>query len=118
MKRILGAVTVICVAALWAGAALADGDDAWVTEVTTDDLNLGSGPQTHANDWHAALIPLHLRLLSSWDSLFARTRTVLTIHNLVFTREIVVGARAAIEAGVYEEYSRAVLSGAAPWDVG
>ena len=52
MKRILGAVTVICVAALWAGSALADGDDAWVTEVTTDDLNLGSGTQTNANDWH------------------------------------------------------------------
>ena len=52
MKRILGAVTVICVAALWAGAALADGDDAWVTEVTTDDLNRGSGTQTNANDWH------------------------------------------------------------------
>ena len=52
MKRILGAVTVICVAALWAGSALADGDDAWVTDVTTDDLNLGSGTQTNANDWH------------------------------------------------------------------
>ena len=52
MKRILGAVTVICVAALWAGSALADGDDAWVADVTTDDLNLGSGTQPNANDWH------------------------------------------------------------------
>ena len=51
MKRILGVLTVICAAVLWTGAALADGDDAWVTEVATDDLNLGSGTQTNANDW-------------------------------------------------------------------
>ena len=51
MKRILGVLTVICAAVLWTGAALADGDDAWVTEVTIDDINLGSGTQTNANDW-------------------------------------------------------------------
>jgi starch synthase len=47
----------------------------------------------HANDWHAALLPLYVRLLSSWDALFARTRTVLTIHNVgyqgVFGRDVV-----------------------------
>ncbi len=36
----------------------------------------------HANDWHVALLPLYLKLLSSWERLFAQTRTVLTIHNL------------------------------------
>ncbi|MCC7012565.1 MAG: glycogen synthase GlgA [Planctomycetes bacterium] len=36
----------------------------------------------HANDWHTALLPLYLRTLYAWDKLFARTRTVLTIHNI------------------------------------
>jgi starch synthase len=36
----------------------------------------------HCNDWHAGLLPLYLKLLSSWEDLFARTRTVLTIHNI------------------------------------
>lgn len=36
----------------------------------------------HCNDWHTALIPLFLRTIYSWDSLFARTRSVMTIHNI------------------------------------
>ena len=36
----------------------------------------------HVNDWHVGLGPLMLRLLSSWDGLFANTRSVLTVHNL------------------------------------
>ncbi|TAK32008.1 MAG: glycogen synthase [Myxococcaceae bacterium] len=36
----------------------------------------------HVNDWQTCLIPLLLRTLFAWDQLFARTRTVLTIHNL------------------------------------
>lgn len=36
----------------------------------------------HCNDWQTSLIPLLLRTLFAWDKLFARTRTVLTIHNL------------------------------------
>jgi starch synthase len=38
----------------------------------------------HVHDWHTALGPLVLRTLYGWDRLFARTRTVLTIHNLGF----------------------------------
>ena len=38
----------------------------------------------HAHDWHAALAPLYLRTLYSWDRLFAPTKTVLTIHNLAY----------------------------------
>ena len=45
-------MAVLCSLTLWTAAALADGDDAWVADVTTDDLNLGSGSQTNANDWH------------------------------------------------------------------
>lgn len=38
----------------------------------------------HCNDWHTALIPLYLRTLYHWDRLFARTKTVLTIHNIAY----------------------------------
>jgi len=34
------------------------------------------------HDWQTALIPLYLKTVFSWDQLFARTRTVLTIHNI------------------------------------
>ncbi len=47
----------------------------------------------HFNDWHVALGPLMLKLMQSWDDVFARTRSVLTIHNLgyqgVFGAEVV-----------------------------
>lgn len=36
----------------------------------------------HVHDWHAALLPLYLRSVYSWDRLFAGTRTVLTLHNV------------------------------------
>ncbi len=36
----------------------------------------------HCNDWQTAMIPLYLRTIYAWDKLFARTRTVLTIHNI------------------------------------
>jgi len=36
----------------------------------------------HVNDWQTSLIPLLLRSVFAWDRLFARTRSVLTIHNL------------------------------------
>ncbi len=38
----------------------------------------------HCNDWHAALLPLYLKTTYAWDALFARTRTVLTIHNIAY----------------------------------
>jgi starch synthase len=45
--------------------------------------HLRFGPDIiHVNDWQTSLIPLLLRTLFAWDQLFARTRTVLTIHNL------------------------------------
>jgi starch synthase len=36
----------------------------------------------HANDWHTALLPLYLKTHYQWDELFARSKTVLTIHNI------------------------------------
>jgi len=38
----------------------------------------------HCHDWHTALAPVYRKAFFEWDSLFARTRTVLTIHNLGF----------------------------------
>jgi starch synthase len=36
----------------------------------------------HVNDWQTALIPLLLHTRFAWDKLFARTKTVLTLHNI------------------------------------
>ena len=36
----------------------------------------------HCNDWQAALLPLTIRTRYAWDRLFARAKTLLTIHNL------------------------------------
>ncbi|MGH7725371.1 MAG: glycogen synthase GlgA [Candidatus Eiseniibacteriota bacterium] len=36
----------------------------------------------HVHDWHAAMVPLYLRTTYAWDRLFARSRTLLSIHNL------------------------------------
>ena len=52
----------------------------------------------HCNDWHAALMPLYLKMLSSWEQLFARTRTVLTIHNIGY--QGTVGAEAKHDLGL------------------
>ncbi|MCG8458861.1 MAG: glycogen synthase GlgA [Holophagales bacterium] len=48
--------------------------------------HMGWAPDVvHANDWHAALLPLYLRTCYAWDRrLFSRTRSVLTIHNIAY----------------------------------
>ena len=38
----------------------------------------------HCNDWQSALIPVYLKTLYRDDPFFARTKTLLTIHNLAF----------------------------------
>jgi len=38
----------------------------------------------HCHDWHTALLPLYLKSRYAWDQLFARSRSVLTIHNIGF----------------------------------
>jgi starch synthase len=46
---------------------------------------MGFAPDVvHCHDWHTALAPLYLKTAYAWDRLFARTRTVLTIHNLAY----------------------------------
>ncbi|MGA7272703.1 MAG: glycogen synthase [Acidimicrobiia bacterium] len=48
----------------------------------------------HCNDWQTALIPVYLRTTHRHDSIFAATRTVLTIHNLAYQGAF---AKAAVE---------------------
>ncbi len=46
---------------------------------------MGFAPHVfHVHDWHTALVPLYLRTVYAWDKLFARTKTVLTLHNLAY----------------------------------
>jgi starch synthase len=54
---------------------------------------MGFAPDVfHCNDWHTSLIPLLLRTVYEWDSLFRHSATLLTIHNLgyqgTFPREV------------------------------
>ncbi len=42
---------------------------------------------------------------------------LICLHNLTYLRELVAGARAAIEAGCLDAYSAAVLGGTAPWAI-
>lgn len=52
----------------------------------------------HTHDWHTALAPIYLKGLYSWDRLFDRTRTVLTLHNVAF--QGLVGTSALDELGL------------------
>ncbi len=46
-------------------------------------LRLGFAPDIfHCHDWHTAFLPLYLKTLYSPVPLFARSRSVLTIHNI------------------------------------
>jgi starch synthase len=46
---------------------------------------MGWGPHVfHCHDWHTALLPLYLRTIYGWDSLFQSSRTLLTIHNIAY----------------------------------
>ena len=52
----------------------------------------------HCNDWHTALAPLLLKTVFAWDTLFARTRSLLTLHNLGY--QGVFGADRAADTGL------------------
>ncbi len=57
----------------------------------------------HCNDWHTALAPLYQRTLYAWDSLFARARSLLTIHNIGY--QGTVGTTALDEIGLADKKS-------------
>lgn len=45
--------------------------------------HIGFAPDiAHINDWQTSLLPLVMRTAFGWDGLFAKTKTVLTLHNL------------------------------------
>ena len=52
----------------------------------------------HCNDWHTAFAPLYLKSVYDWDQLFAKTRSVLTIHNIGY--QGVFGAASAGDVGL------------------
>ncbi len=45
----------------------------------------------HVHDWHTALAPLYLRTVYGWDKLFAKTRTLLTLHNNAYQGNFPIG---------------------------
>ncbi|HEV8320734.1 MAG TPA: glycogen synthase, partial [Myxococcota bacterium] len=46
---------------------------------------MGFAPDiVHCNDWQSGMLPLMLKVNYGWDRLFAGTKTVLTIHNLMY----------------------------------
>jgi starch synthase len=53
----------------------------------------------HCNDWHTAFGPLFLKASFDWDQLFARTRSVLTIHNIGYQGTFAAAAAADLALG-------------------
>jgi starch synthase len=53
----------------------------------------------HCNDWHTAFGPLFAKTLLEGDPLFARTRSVLTIHNIGYQGTFSAAAIADLELG-------------------
>ncbi|MEY2982696.1 MAG: hypothetical protein RL562_2923 [Planctomycetota bacterium] len=65
---------------------------------------LGWAPDViHCNDWHTGLLPLYLKSLYAWDRLFAKTRTLLTIHNIGYQGQF--PARVVDDLGLAEHRS-------------
>jgi len=60
-------------------------------------LRTGFAPDImHCNDWHAALLPLLLRARYSAEPTFARTRSLLSIHNIGYQGVFALGAAALL----------------------
>ena len=53
----------------------------------------------HCNDWHTAFAPLFVKALLADEPLFARTRSVLTIHNIGYQGIFSTAAIADLELG-------------------
>jgi starch synthase len=62
--------------------------------------HMGWSPDVvHANDWHTAFAPLLLEASYDWDGLFARTKSVLTIHNIGYQGVFAAGRVADLGLG-------------------
>jgi starch synthase len=54
---------------------------------------LGFAPDIfHCNDWHTAFLPLYLKTLYSSEALFAKSHSVLTVHNIGYQGVMQVAA--------------------------
>lgn len=65
----------------------------------------------HCNDWHTALMPMMLKSLYAWDSLFAATRSVLSIHNIGYQGIFPVGTTYDLGGDVHHLVSPETLAG-------
>ena len=68
---------------------------------------LGWAPEImHVNDWQTALIPVLLKENYAWDSLFNKTKTVLTIHNIGYQGRFSIDSykKASIPPALYENH--------------
>jgi starch synthase len=75
---------------------------------------LGWSPDIiHVNDWQTALIPVLLKENYKWDSLFHKTKTVLTIHNIGYQGRFSLDSykRAELPADLYENFGILVHEG-------
>lgn len=62
--------------------------------------SLGFAPDIfHCHDWHTAFLPLYLKTVYSGDAFFARSRSVLTIHNIGYQGIMPASAVADLELG-------------------
>ena len=69
---------------------------------------MGFAPDViHGNDWQSGFLPLTLKCRFAWDRLFARARTLLTIHNLnyqgVFAASMVPDTNLADSAHLFHQ---------------
>lgn len=78
---------------------------------TTEDGPLVVGCPCEACTEHSRLYLAHL--VRGEDLTAVK---LLTVHNLTYMERLGAGARAAISDGRYEDYKRAVLGGATPWE--
>jgi starch synthase len=59
---------------------------------------LGLAPDIfHCNDWHTAFLPLYLKTSYASDPLFARSRSIMTIHNIGY--QGIMASAAAADVG-------------------
>lgn len=75
---------------------------------------LGWSPDIiHVNDWQTALIPALLKENYNWDSLFNKTKTVFTIHNIGYQGRFSLDSykRAELPADLYENFGILVHEG-------
>ena len=71
--------------------------------------HLGWAPEIiHANDWHTSLLPIYLKSVYAWDRLFARTKTVITIHNIgyqgIFPADILAHLELSAHYHLFDAY--------------